>query len=188
MTDTNGAARGNNPRSRAWIFTCNNYSDEDFERFAGYTKKRYLCVGKETAPSTGTRHLQGYVYFDNAVRRATLLADLPQSHWEIARGTPEQCIAYCSKDGDFFEWGVKPVTRSRVQGWLYILSLLEENELFDSMPDDVQKLFQQLSCDIAEFSLMIEGTDLSDILDDIEDFQNMDMDVECDSIDKKLKL
>lgn len=54
----------------------------------------------------------GYVEFEKAVRLATVREFLPDAHWEIARGSKEQNIDYCTKDdtrvdGPFFsseEW------------------------------------------------------------------------------------
>jgi len=56
-----------------------------------------------------TPHLQGYFQLR---KRAYIrqLRDLfsPRCHYEVARGTPKQNRAYCSKDGDFREGGEFP--------------------------------------------------------------------------------
>lgn len=97
-----------NPRSKAWCFTYNNYTDQDYERICAIDCD-YLIVGKEVAPATGTRHLQGYIKFYNAryfTATKTLLGE--GVHLEAAKGTPEENKAYCSKSGDFFEKGDLP--------------------------------------------------------------------------------
>ena len=66
-------------------------------------------LGKEVGEN-GTPHLQGYFEFDNsmklrisAAQNRIQLLGLEGYHLEIARGTAQQSITYCSKDGDFFE-------------------------------------------------------------------------------------
>lgn len=43
--------------------TLNNYSEEHYEFMKNYASKWavYAIIGKETAPTTGTPHLQGYM-------------------------------------------------------------------------------------------------------------------------------
>jgi len=95
------------PRSRAWCFTLNNYEDADCGRIAALAC-RYVIIGKEVAPGTGTPHLQGYIYFENARSLGGVRRLLPGCHLSVARGTPDQNRVYCSKEGDFVEMGVLP--------------------------------------------------------------------------------
>ena len=71
---------------------------------------RYLCYGKEICPTTGTPHLQGYVYYVNPVRNPHHYFSTfgPHVHVERAVGTAEENEEYCSKGGDFTEYGVLP--------------------------------------------------------------------------------
>nr|WAE43026.1 MAG: replication associated protein [Cressdnaviricota sp.] len=94
-------------KSRNYCFTCNNYTDDSIAHLDTLAC-RYLCYGKEIAPGTHTPHLQGYIVFQNPRAFNGVRALLPGCHLEIARGTPDQCIAYCSKDGDFHERGNRP--------------------------------------------------------------------------------
>lgn len=97
-----------NPRSEAWCFTYNNYTEEDYARICEIDCQ-YLIVGKEVAPETGTKHLQGYIKFYNARFFTATKALLgPGVHLEKAKGSPEENRAYCSKAGDFFEKGDVP--------------------------------------------------------------------------------
>lgn len=93
-------------RSRSWCFTVNNPTTEVIEKIKGLGD--YLILGKETAPTTGTEHIQGYVYFKNAVRFSTLKAAMPKAHIEVAHGTPEENTRYCSKENVFFTKGEIP--------------------------------------------------------------------------------
>ena len=66
--------------------------------------------------STGTPHLQGYVSFQNTVARpAQIFARFGQGHFTPAYGTADQNAEYCSKEGQFTEFGVRPQNR-RDQG------------------------------------------------------------------------
>lgn len=106
---------GSKIRSRGWVFTINNYTEDD-EAFCGelfwVNKAKYIVVGKEVAPTTLTPHLQGYVYFNNAVRFSTLKEWHPTACWFKARGNADQNHKYCTKAGDYLELGEKPLTCS----------------------------------------------------------------------------
>jgi len=96
-------------KSRNWVFTLNNYTDNDIEALNNLTC-RYICYGKEVAPTTGTPHLQGFVVFNNARHIGGVRQVLPGCHVERARGSVTQCVDYCSKDGDFHERGARPIS------------------------------------------------------------------------------
>lgn len=103
-----------NPKSRMWCFTLNNYSDDDVSRLKALDLQalRYTCVGKEVGDS-GTPHLQGFLYFKSAVRLQSVKRVVgDRAHCEIARGNVEQNFTYCTKDGDFFEVGERPLFQS----------------------------------------------------------------------------
>ena len=103
---------------RAWIFTINNYvavPTEDFLRGPGHPPIKYLCYGREVSEN-GTPHLQGYVAFENAVLEPSrYFRQFGNGHFEVARGTADDNAEYCSKDGDFHEYGVRPQSQ-RDQG------------------------------------------------------------------------
>lgn len=67
-------------KSRGWCFTLNNYTPEEEETLQdqdllGY---RYMVYGHEIAPTTGTPHLQGYLYYKNAVRGKLITRYVPR--------------------------------------------------------------------------------------------------------------
>jgi len=96
-------------RSRAWVFTWNNYDNAAFTLLNSLSC-RFIVYGKEVAPTTNTPHLQGYVYFAHGKTNRTVRGILPGCHIERARGTTAQCIDYCKKDGDFVERGDPPLS------------------------------------------------------------------------------
>jgi len=100
-------------RSRAWCFTLNNYTDAHIQHIAEHQDDfRYCIFGKEVGEETHTPHLQGYVYFKNPVRMASVKLSVGNSaHVAIARGNTEQNITYCSKGGDVTVHGEAPMSQ-----------------------------------------------------------------------------
>lgn len=96
-------------RARGFVFTINNYSDVDrpgVDLLASMAE--YLIIGKEIGEE-GTPHYQGYVYFGKNKKAFKQVKELlPRAHIEAAKGSPRQNFDYCSKQGDFEEFGVRP--------------------------------------------------------------------------------
>ncbi len=67
----------------------------------------YVIGGFEVGEQ-GTRHVQAFVQLKNRKRLTGLKKIFPTAHCEIKKGTVQQAIDYCKKDGDWFEHGVKP--------------------------------------------------------------------------------
>jgi len=93
-------------RARGWVFTINNYTDADIENLQTIDSS-YCIWGKEVG-ITGTRHLQGYIHFKNPRDRRAVARLIPRAFLEVRKGTPQQAIDYCKKDGLFTETGVPP--------------------------------------------------------------------------------
>jgi len=104
-------------RYRGWCFTLNNYTllDEDNIQHVLTSFARYVIYGREVAPETGTPHLQGYVYFNNARQRKAVSRLLPRARLDVANGTAQQNRKYCTKEGDFFEYGEIPIERTEAR-------------------------------------------------------------------------
>lgn len=96
-----------NLKSRAWCFTINNDQDSDLDNILNLTSFKYLCFGFEVGMKE-TPHIQGYVYFNNGRYRHAVSKILPRAYLDVAKGTPQQNRKYCSKDGDFYEFGTIP--------------------------------------------------------------------------------
>ena len=94
-------------RERGFMFTLNNYTDESIEML-GRLGAQYLIYGKEIAPTTNTPHLQGYIHFQHAKSLSSVIKKIPGAHVEIRRGTVDQAIEYCKKEGAYTEVGAKP--------------------------------------------------------------------------------
>lgn len=93
-------------RSRAWCFTLNNYSSLE-EQTVQEIGCRFLIYGRERGQQ-GTPHLQGYIYFDDAKTMKTLKKLIRRAHFSSAKGTPQQNVEYCSKEGDVYRKGDIP--------------------------------------------------------------------------------
>lgn len=88
--------------NRNWIFTWNNYTDEDVnditKMWPNMTGFRCVVYGKETAPTTGTPHLQGFICWKTAKSLAQLKKLSPKIRFIPMNGTIDQNKTYCSKD------------------------------------------------------------------------------------------
>lgn len=94
--------------AKRWVFVLNNWTEEQYSSIV--PKLNYYCekwvIGKEVGAS-GTPHLQGFARFKKKCRPMGIL-NIPQIHWEIARGKDQENFEYCSKDGDFEQKGFPP--------------------------------------------------------------------------------
>lgn len=149
------------PRSTKWVFTMwpkENYSaitmvnnvlswcnDEEHD-------VAYCIIGRETCPSTGLKHLQGYIHWNGGdparkyrsyVKREILQDST--AHCDAAKGDDHQNKAYCSKEGDvILEFGAPTdaKTKGREGGlrtkakWDAIRGLAVKGAL-DGVPSDI---------------------------------------------------
>lgn len=84
-------------RARRWCFTLNNpvtpLDPTSFE-----FKPQYMVWQLELAPTTKTPHYQGYVAWESLLRLSSVKSMIGNSaHLVVARGTPKENDAYCSK-------------------------------------------------------------------------------------------
>lgn len=99
-------------RHRSYCFTLNNPDEKDLDNLINLEFK-YMILGFETGKK-GTPHIQGYIQYHNPASFTKARLDLIGSHVEVAKGTPKQNIDYCSKDGDWYEYGVRPTEGGKV--------------------------------------------------------------------------
>lgn len=127
-------------RNRSWCFTCNNYTQEDLVAIESL-KYSYLVVGREVGES-GTPHLQGFIQLQEAKTLSALRKLLgSRFHLEIRRGTFQQAIDYCKKDGQFVEDGIAPKDQKQKgsderERWDGILESAKRGE-FENIPSKV---------------------------------------------------
>lgn len=123
--------------STKWCFTLNNYTEDDEKAIQEWDVK-YLVYGREVAPNTGTKHLQGYSVFKKNHRLTAVKKLNGSAHWEVARGSHQQNRDYCTKDGDFFETGELPLERgaSEKRRWEEARESAKKG-LYDEVPADI---------------------------------------------------
>lgn len=99
-------------KSRAFCFTVigDDY-EARFDQIFSYLKSlktcEYILAGKETCPTTGSKHFQCYVAFKNAIRISKEYYKL--ARWFPAKGSAEDNYDYCTKEDDTpIEWGEMP--------------------------------------------------------------------------------
>lgn len=128
-------------QSKRWCFTFNNYTGFD-EECIKLWPTQYLVYGREVAPSTGTKHLQGFAIFTSNKRLPAMKKMLATAHWEIAKGTSQQAADYCKKEGDFVETGVLPQTAGEAGGkaekerWAAAVQSAKRG-ILDDVPEDI---------------------------------------------------
>ena len=128
------------PRTQAknWVFTLNNYTEEDENRLKEMDCK-WMIFGHEEAPETGTKHLQGAVCFDKR-KDFNALQKLFKWHLEVMRGSPQESKTYCTKEDPlhYFEKGEMPENGRKKGGkktqekWREAIQMAKE-ERFDEI-------------------------------------------------------
>lgn len=115
-----------------WAITCNNYTEEQLEEIKAWaqTNCQYAVIGKEVAPTTGTKHLQIFIHLFQKKHGSTILA-LPfftGAHIEVARGSDLQNHQYCTKEGDWWATGnIDPKQRA----WTNVIEDYQKMQLRD---------------------------------------------------------
>ncbi|QMW68706.1 replication-associated protein [Crucivirus-205] len=97
-------------RHKNFCFTFNNYENTDL---VDNIDCRYIAYGKEVS-STGTPHLQGWISFRNAKTKTAVCKLMPGCHISVMNGSVEQNTAYCSKEGELIERGIKPMSNAKI--------------------------------------------------------------------------
>ena len=121
-------AAGPVPRKR-YAFTINNPTPGELEQCHNLGASGvvgYLVFGIEKGAS-GTKHIQGFVNFKKKHRFNKVKKLIsPRAHIEIARGTDLQNREYCTKDGQFTEYG-QPMQQGQRTDLAEIATSLKEN-------------------------------------------------------------
>lgn len=96
-------------RSRRWVFTLNNWTEEEQEELRAWDTVKYIMWGREVG-ANGTPHLQG-LFIGPAMRLHEIKGrggPFARMHLEIMRGSFHSAATYCKKDGDWEEVGDPP--------------------------------------------------------------------------------
>lgn len=112
-------------RKRNWCFTINNPNFDDCEDLRCLKfESKFMIIGNEHAWKNGrpqpmdeetgrpqSHHFQGFVILKNAKTFSALKRILRRAHLAQCRGTADQNIAYCLKEGDTYEVGQRPMSQ-----------------------------------------------------------------------------
>jgi hypothetical protein len=113
--------------AKRWCFTLNNYLPNEVHNLHTLGESidvegsdsicSYLVFGFETAPTTGTPHLQGYLCLRDKARlsRVKEIPGLERAWFAAAAGNHTQASTYCKKGGDYSEWGAIPTQGAGAQ-------------------------------------------------------------------------
>lgn len=86
--------------SKYWCFTAYATEMETLETKLKKDKKIKYIVGDEICPDTGRKHLQGYIECETKIRPIEYFKT-KDVHWEKRKGTKNQNLEYCSKEGNY---------------------------------------------------------------------------------------
>ena len=100
--------RGN--EAKRWCFTWNNFPTDWKTLMAPKLETSEWICGEEIGDS-GTNHLQGYIELKKKARWTSF--HLPKEiHWEVAKGSKAQNVAYCTKENNVIHGNIpydKPI-------------------------------------------------------------------------------
>lgn len=140
-----------NSRSRGWCFTINNPTIEDLLQLEELkAHATYYVYGREHGQDRNTLHWQGFVYFANPIGMARCRQLLRRAHVEPQRGTCNQAITYCQKEGDWEEWGDKPQHGgggTQRERWRELINLAEVGNIElikDKFPSEYFRYYERL--------------------------------------------
>ncbi len=143
-------------KSRRFCYTINNYTEEELKDFIKLAESlenhRYICFGLEIAPTTGTKHIQGYIELNESQRYSFLHKyfnfkrdkKILKFHIENANGTAEENKVYTGKDNEFYEFG-EPIKQGARTDLIEIKMLVKDNpknlnKIIDERANNLQQL------------------------------------------------
>lgn len=155
-------------RSRGAVFTLNNYTGQEemgIRALIEDPRIRYVCFGREVGDG-GTPHLQGYILAKNPQLFEWFRGRIPRAHVEFQKGTCDQAIAYCQKDGDFHELGTRPIGSKRKgeieqERWEDARDAARRGDI-DSVPADIYVRYYRTLKEIKK-DHMLKPSDLDDV-------------------------
>ena len=155
--------------ARRWVFTLNNYTPEE-ENKLKELECEWMIFGHETAPTTGTPHLQGAFTFSKKKTEAWIHKQLARLSVKVMNGTPEENKTYCTKQDSsgYFEKGTMPKPQSHAGGkatqekWKNAIEAAKQGN-FEDIPYDLwtkyMRTYKQMYSDARQDPSMKDYTD-----------------------------
>lgn len=149
-------------RVRRWCWTWQQPPDNMralLESAQASGKVTYVCVGNEIAPTTGQRHGQGYCELKNPTGLKGVISlfqgfNIRGLHWLKCNGDAQSNIAYCQKDGDFWECGAKPKGQGKRSDLDRVIEIANANGSIADVVDQVPGAYIRYSAGIQKYFMM----------------------------------
>nr|QKV51242.1 putative replication associated protein [Crucivirus sp.] len=112
-------------RHRNYCFTINNPKEEDCNNLRDLKlESKYLLMGNEnnwkygilefaTSRPNSTHHFQCFVILKDGKTKQAFKRIVPRAHFQPCNGSPESNIVYCTKDGEWIEYGPRPMSQEQ---------------------------------------------------------------------------
>lgn len=79
-------------RSRGWCLTINNYTEAEWD--ACINEECEFSVFAPEIGDSGTKHIQGYIYYKNPKKFKTMKKNWKRAHLEVPKGSAEENLKY----------------------------------------------------------------------------------------------
>ena len=153
---------------RNFVFTLNNYTSEDEKNLAENPGFVYVFYGREVAPTTGTKHLQGFVVTKDKVRPTGVAKLIPRAHVELMKGKFVQNATYCGKSNDTYERGERPRDSNKnLTDWKMISTLAKAGKL-EQILDENPAVY--IRCDRALKRIHLDYGPRPEPLDELDNY------------------
>lgn len=115
-----------------WCFTINNPNDEEIEHIKNGTSipdVRLIIAELEHTNGEGTKHIQGYIEFQKRLRANQVKFLISKrAHIEIAQGSREQNITYCTKENNILiNYQQEQQKHSQQNFWQELLTYIQSS-------------------------------------------------------------
>jgi len=125
-------------RMRSFVFTLNNYSEDEVASLKSIDNVKWLIFGKEVGRD-GTPHLQGACVLGKQLAFSSVkkMPGLSRAHIEPMHGKPVDSLVYCSKeDKDPYQYGTLPEPGKRNDLHDVVQLMKEGNSIRDIVNSD----------------------------------------------------
>lgn len=143
---------GRGPQSRCWLFTYNNpeKTSDEIRKIMTQSSIQYAIFQGETAPTTGTKHFQGFVICKKR-QRSSFLQKLIKCTWLVMRGDSSQAAHYCKKPIDGCDCSNCKKSRSGPANWSPLVEIGQFEYISkdgssggQKKADNLKKIFEQV--------------------------------------------
>lgn len=132
--------------AKNWCFTLNNYTEEEVSKLEALGSElapplAYLIFGFEVGEN-GTKHLQGFISLAQK-KRFNYVKEMVSSrcHLEKTKGSPAQNRSYCTKDGEYREFGRCPGGKGKRSDIQQLVSSIKDGASYNEIRDQYPQLY-----------------------------------------------